>query len=346
MRNLKTFLVCGCGSVAIALGVLACGSSDDSAGVVANPDGGNEASVRIDAGTHNPPADGGSADAGEVVVDVPFCDHLYGGITAYYDRCCNSTELERLDAGIAEAAQIVALCDDQYGGGLTKGRLTLDPTKEAACYAAADANSNQACTSVQNPADFFRSATAEAPIQAACAGLFVGNQAVGDPCATSEECKSGLTCIGYVYTVSDGACQAPPASGQTCGAAENNGGYIDYDAFFGTHPDCVSGFTCEFGQCVTQVADGSACTLSTCVAGDTCVAGTCRAPGNSGDTCGADEDCNVPLYCDTLSDGFPGKCAARNAAGAACDDNGNCLGLCDRPDGGSVGSCIAFCGAP
>lgn len=347
MKNLKPFLMCIGGSIAVAVSVVACGSSDDSTSVVPQSDAGeknDDASVRSDAAS--PAADSGSSDAGAAIdADVDFCDRVWGSPIAYYDRCCDTTDLLQIDAGIAYYDEIIADCKTQYGNALTSGRLTIDPTKEATCYAAGDANANLACTSVQNP-NFFERAQAQAPIQAACRDLYVGNQDVGDSCATSEECKNGLACVEYVYGVSDGYCQEPAASGQACGAGEYDSGFVDFDAFFGTHPDCVSGFTCSFGKCVAQDADGASCFFDDlCVTGEHCISGTCKAPGDLGDACDEDDACLLPLYCDT-SNGSPGTCKARNAAGAACDDNTDCLGLCDQPDSGSLGTCKAFCGAP
>jgi hypothetical protein len=65
-----------------------------------------------------------------------------------------------------------------------------------------------------------------------------------------------------------------------------------------------------------------------------------------GGACSIDKDCQLPLWCALPTDGGAATCETRQVAGATCADNGACLGLCDRPDGSTTGTCIAFCGSP
>jgi hypothetical protein len=345
--------------VIFACALAACGSSPgvESGSVDASVgDAAREATVSpVEAGPDSPQsldADSGGDGAVEAgtdasaLPDVPFCGRVLGAPNRYYARCCNAAEQARLAQGETLVSENVAWCKQFFGMAIARGRLVLDTSQEAQCYAYGDALANHACSAVQEPLDaIYRD---EDPVRAACGGLYVGQGNVGAPCAVSDECKPGLTCLGYVFQAKDGTCAAPPGMGAACGPGMANGGTVTVNPLFGSHPECAQGYSCtDAHACAASAPDGGSCFFSSdCDPGEMCILGACRPHVPVGGGCGVDTDCQLPLYCTVPGDGGTGTCEPRQSAGATCPDNGACLGLCDLPDGAATGTCIAFCGAP
>lgn len=108
-------------------------------------------------------------------------------------------------------------------------------------------------------------------------------------CATlrepGEECVEGSDCVsGYCE---DDACLALPGDGEDC---------FEYD-------QCAAGLACVDGTCYEAVETGEVCNGdANCPEGERCLNDqqgeyVCRAPGQIGEFCSTDRDCDSPLIC-------------------------------------------------
>ncbi|MFO0672851.1 MAG: hypothetical protein U0235_25095 [Polyangiaceae bacterium] len=59
--------------------------------------------------------------------------------------------------------------------------------------------------------------------------------------------------------------------------------------------------------------------------------------------CLAKADCAAPNTCLPSGSGSARTCQPRLEPGSTCQADDDCHGLCDRPDGGATGKCVAYC---
>jgi hypothetical protein len=148
-------------------------------------------------------------------------------------------------------------------------------------------------------------------------------RALGDPCATTDECDPDAYCDPTNH------CAALPAhAGDPCTFGCATGDlYCDVNDL-SCHPYARIGEPCS---------DAAPCsaTYATCGAN-----GTCAPRPGAGDPCNSTTARCIPTtYC-----GAAGVCIPRGTAGDACDGGGECDIACDVPSG----SCVAYetCAAP
>jgi hypothetical protein len=150
---------------------------------------------------------------------------------------------------------------------------------------------------------------------------------------------SGATCTDFLSGPNfvPAACRFPGtlAAGQSCGN--------DSQCSSGS---CTPMMSNSCGQCLTRMADGSACMGDgDCAYGSVCVgpaqARQCARAAQLGDACSAISPCQAGLYCSG------GQCAAKLGIGAACTATG---GECDGARGFycdlGTGRCAASATAP
>ncbi len=140
--------------------------------------------------------------------------------------------------------------------------------------------------------------------------------------------------------VAAGKCLAQATS--TCLLGGDISGYPDcIKTFTGTIADgkaCKVDIECVSQNCASAVegcptvctavkAAGAACQAGDkCAPGNKCLGGTCvdSAPKAVGGPCSGDQDCKADLWCQTVSEGSAGVCAAKVALGAACSSDLAC----------------------
>jgi hypothetical protein len=228
--------------------------------------------------------------------------------------CCKAPQAAPVFQG--ECARIVTLA-------LQGKRLTLDAAKVAACEA--DTRKQlEDCDRVLSPV---------APALESCQGLFQGTLEAGGACRSDLECQSGLTCVGLGPT-DPGKCSEAAPAGVPCHPV------IDPLAVYTKqsledHPSC-EGY-CNRHQCADVLAPGAACLYDSqcgpknrcherkCVAGRPALGGPCTTLG----------DCPLDATC------ADGVCKLRDKTGAACTQDDQCLGECDKATGG--GHCGPRC---
>jgi hypothetical protein len=263
-------------------------------------------------------------------------------ITAYL-ACCDADDQQRsqykLLAGVY--AKLDAECPVRLGDAIAKGRLTYDQSAAAQCYPAYQSFlAGGVCggdyASRQLPADL-----------ATCKSVFAGAVAEGGGCRGDHECVDGLTCVGSTPS-SDGTCKTPPSIGETCGDGVADGGQIDLSIRFGfgTHPKCAAGAYCSSRRCKALVAQGQTCFQNEeCQTGLRCFLYKCgtEGPSDLDGPCKSVLDCKTGLYC-SAPIGQTGTCKTKKTEGSPCTSiAGECRGLCDKPDGGTAGTCASFC---
>ena len=209
------------------------------------------------------------------------------------------------------------------------GKITYDGAAAATCFAATSPTL-VACT---------MTAQWYAPEDPSCARIFIGTQAEGAACRTSNECASAncdtndlTACSGTPTMCCAGTCgpvtaaPAPLPIGSDCSAAGSS---------------CVAGSFCSAsrGLCVANVAVGQPCDLATekyCGIGLTCgpaASGSqqvCLAHPAEGESCATLPTCDaLDDYCDVATR----KCLPKIAVGAACPNGIDCVDYaqCDGP---------------
>lgn len=216
---------------------------------------------------------------------------------------------------------------------VSAGKIIYDGAAVATCFAATSLAS-VACTI---------SARRAVPDDPSCLRMFVGTQAEGAACSTSNECASAncdtndLTACSGMPMCCAGTCgpaaPAPLPIGSDCSAAGSS---------------CVAGTFCSAsrGLCVANVAVGQPCDPATekfCGIGLTCG----PAASGSQQVCLAlpaeGESCATLLSCDALDDycdGTTHTCVPRIAVGAACPNGVGCVDYaqCDGP----TRTCVSY----
>ncbi len=335
------------GTTATAL--VACGGDDsgvDTTMDASTQDGstsGNDAHVDAPLG-----------DAGPSSVD-DFCAHTLALYAPKLESCCSRDAApSQYDFDDLLLRAVLTACSTNLGKSVASGRASLDSASASSCAA-----NMQALLASEVCPDTARSASNQPTTSlfhdaGGCATAIVGHQAAGAPCADDYECQDGLTCVGWT-SKSDGTCMAPPAVGKPCGNDVPDGSaFVDLLLWgFGTHPRCATGGYCattavKQGACTaTKGADASCFSMVECSDGLRCQLGTCNSGGPvaEGAPCVRSSDCQDRLYCKTHDGGA--TCQKHEAAGTPCGSSlgSECQGACVVPDGGSSGSCVAFCGS-
>jgi hypothetical protein len=270
-----------------------------------------------------------------------FCGASWGSEAVLGETCC--TEAEKA-TDVYQAARAVvdayALeCRNMLQDSAAQGRIVLDPDAAAQCRKAfEDTSTAMGCQMLWSGVDWEASG---------CRGAVRGTQPEGAACRFRYECSDGLTCAGYL-PAADGVCVVAPAGG-TCREEETNLIVRDVlDSLYGNHPACEPGLTClhtasELGFCDKASVQGGSCAYDRdCAPGLRCHLGTCgeQGPAAVGGACLLNTDCVQRLWCNT------GSCSQRRAAGEPCDTTIDaCSGFCVSTDGGTEGTCVAFCGS-
>jgi ABC-type lipoprotein export system ATPase subunit len=316
-----------------------CGSDDESTAANVVDAAPPEASTPTqgDAGRDAPPAQGPVGGA--------FCDATFNAFVDAYLGCCTAEDkatdyYQRLSALMLAGR---AACGTRLDEGIAKGRLVHNPDKAAACIAAYKKFVGAGVCGIDLDGND--------RVFPECADAFTGTVVAGSGCRGDHECKSGLTCVDFT-TDADGTCKAPPPIGDACGEGRNDGGApnLSYRYPFGTHPACASGAWCSSHTCRAAAGAGETCLDSEqCATGLRCFQNKCGTEGPSE----VDGPCRSPtmdckpgqyLYCDGPSL-QQGTCKARKAANQPCSKPSECRGLCEKPDGGTTGTCRAICGS-
>lgn len=323
------------------LGVLAaCGGSDGDVADAPPDAGASEASP--DSATS---AEGGDPLVSPKATAADYCESTLGRFVAGFGKCCTpddqQTDQYKLQVGLFALAE--KSCAPRLEASLASGRVGYDATAAQACYPAYQ----QAVDSIPcggNVPTFLPEALAS------CAKVFTGRVAEAGACRGDYECLDGLTCVGFT-TGSDGTCKRPPALNEACGEAQGDaGGQLDVHVRFGfgKHPKCSTGTYCFNRTCRAEAQPGGACSSDDQCPDDLkCRQAVCsNAPVEDlGGPCKSHSDCKAPLFCEQPSFGAAGTCQPKKAAGEPCGTFALCKGRCDRVDGGTSGTCKAYCGS-
>lgn len=175
-----------------------------------------------------------------------------------------------------------------------------------------------------------------APLPPACDGLLQGKLPEKAKCRSSLECAGSLRCQG-LSTIDVGACGPPKAAPQACNLANDMlATFTRQDHLDRAHPECDG--WCARSRCREAIPVGGACDSDIQCGKHRCSSGKCTdAPLRAlGEPCTGDE-CLGGSKC------VKGKCAAPKAENEPCEENAECRGACERPDGGATGSCQKTC---
>jgi hypothetical protein len=220
-------------------------------------------------------------------------------------------------------------CVRTLSAALSSKAVTLEPSAVDACAQAME-QAHAGCEWVGPVAP---------AVPAACLGLIQGTLAAGAKCRSSLECTEGLRCIG-VGPTDTGVCGAPLVAGQPCAfSVDSLATYTRQDALDEQHPECQG--HCFKRRCADNVAMGGECVLSAqCGPGRHCAGNQCAegAASQLGQPC-------VSGGCEQGARCIQSTCVMPKPTGTACENDGECLGGCVRPDGGRKGTCGPRCDA-
>lgn len=195
--------------------------------------------------------------------------------------------------------------------GDSKGRVVFDPEAAAKCL---DGWANLFCP--ERPVDY--------DPKHDCNHLFVGLQALGEPCESEDECARAQD--GSWPACSFGKCVAvhdyvPPAQDEACGGtcrpSESDPGACDSALF---EPTDLQPAESNWSLC--QLADGLQCWVSDDGSS------TCQPALKEGETCtGHSQSCELSAFCNLET----GLCEARHDSGPCNPDASTCTAdtLCD-----------------
>ena len=248
--------------------------------------------------------------------------------------------------------------------GLEEGRIEFDESRFDACR---DAVETQWCNGTFEPG---------APFSAeGCQGLITGQRTDGDPCLHDWDCADGANCSdregsqcwdrcqdvdessandGADLLCGDDACSEDEYCGRESDTCEQRG--TEGDACDPEHRrSCAEEYICTRDESCEEPnlqSEGDACIdrVDVCEPGLVCFAdprgpstllstGHCAPPGDAGDDCRFDHDCEYGLYCIGEND-EESRCSRPNPVGEICSTNDHCDdGYCDD------GECIELAGA-
>jgi hypothetical protein len=291
--------------VLLAVGLAACGSSDDDAMTGAATGGGGGGGA---AGASGAGGSGGAAAQGPALEDIPakfaavsceLANQCFGEtLLKLYLRgedCVTRTQRSVEDGDLGRTSQLVG-----------DKKLSYDPAKAQACL---DAYKATGCAQLD---------TRQPDV---CQDVFGGKGVAGDPCEVNAECAGSTFC------------EAGAACPGKCAALKEAGGACSSD------DACAAGLKCSNGKCVAPAAENGACEGSTgapCKAGLACAsadgatgkAGMCKPnaavlAAKIGDPCDPLQQqlCEPAATCELVSAaqaGLTWKCVARYASGAPC----------------------------
>ena len=168
-----------------------------------------------------------------------------------------------------------------------------------------------------------------------CLELVIGTLAEKARCRSSLECSKGLRCVG-VGPTDRGRCAPPSPEGTLCAISVDALASAARQRLDDAHPECAG--ICGRRRCENSLDAGVACTTNLeCGANRHCAgaAGCATGPwAQEGQPC-VQGACGVGLRC------LVGTCRKPAPKGAACKNDGECLGGCLR-DGGQ-GRCGPRC---
>ena len=290
------------------------GGSTTEGGSAAEPVGGSEATA-------------GAGGAGETALPTAsgYCEGFAEALCAWRVAC------HQLDDCMIWGGYLsfVQECSDARASE-AGGFVTFVPEAAVECLAAVEAASSDC----NGGPPFIATA-----VQVACRDVFDGTVAEGDECSRAD--------FASVFDECDNAyCDRSP--GECLGSCV---GYQQEDEDCSLGQVCEPGLFCNDSSCVPPVGLGEDCSGATCELGLSCAGQplTCRDRGpvgsacvdqfdceypagcsddecalelDIGDPCQSSEACQADLYCNL--NGQPGPvCAARIAAAAACEPNGD-----------------------
>ena len=215
-----------------------------------------------------------SSTSSSAVTESDFPASYSQAMCDLLSKCCNTN----LDTTACRAS-VVPLAVPQF--------QKYDPTNGGACIA-----------ELRN---FASSCTASAREYAtACDTLSVGNQAIGAPCQSSEDCAGYATSQAYCTfgtSASSQICRSTVKAGEPCSVLDPNTGVYVPAA-------CGAGLYCATSElCAPKVSLGQPCvqpySTDNCVAPlrcDPAAAMTCASLAPNGASCLGDGDC-VDGYC-------------------------------------------------
>lgn len=191
--------------------------------------------------------------------------------------------------------------------------------------------------------------------------VFIPLLAVGEECASNQECADGYcsittdgicpgTCIANppdakqgesckLASCEDGLeCVVNSPTSSTCEVVEYVGAGVACDALTKCKTGLECGDTRVCAKPVYQEKDTNCDENSRCKAGLTCVGiinssykleGTCQPIRKENEACLFPLQCTHGLHCDSTDIDVPGKCFALRKSGEVCNDNGGEFDWCD-----------------
>jgi len=279
------------------------------------------------------PVDAGDADSGVKAALHAFCSGAFSADEERMRGKCSTPDFT-LTQSMGRAA--AGVCANDLAIALGRSRASFD------------ADVGRKCVEMLHQKELAQSSETDTLYQhVPCDRVLTGLQSEGQACRFSVECKDGLACVGYKIGV-DGTCKKPPAATEAC-TLQPYGSLVNVAASALHHPACAAGAFCDGTTCRPRVPASKPCSKSeSCAAGLSCVMGKCGPRPGAGTVCAASGDCAYGLWCDRGGDGGAGKCTAKRAEGQDCTSDAACKGHCDlpkKPDGHTVGKCVAVCGS-
>lgn len=239
------------------------------------------------------------ADAGLTPAQTiaAVCERVHERICAGLVACSCPLDVRGLDPATCartRADECIAGISPRITPDLEAGRVIATEAALTACADAIDAMAAECKTAPDS-------------LPAECRLLFTDVAALGAPC--------NVTGGGLLYCAGGaGVCAPGPNDRIVCTALPGGGGQCLGEL-------CATGFVCNGGTCVAPVAEDSACSAPFVCADDlVCNTATltCEAPGSTGATCVATEDCAIGLYCEE------GACTQGVALGGECRNTRTC----------------------
>jgi hypothetical protein len=255
----------------------------------------------------------GGGGAGGAVTAI---NALFDTIDAYCSAvtaCCQGATIPSDDCNAIYASNQPAVAS------LTDGSVTVDMTALATCKAAYGAGPDQCNLNA---------------VVKACAGVYVGLRAAGEPCTNLYDCDRSAGAMSCVVldpnTDPVGTCQKVPhlQAGDDCS------------------------FACRIGDDCSSTSIGATDALGLCFESDGLVcdygSGQCRSIVALGEACTEDGQCGSEAYCDGSN------CQARSGVGEPCGGGVSCRhelqcgddGNCADPSWTSSSACTGYAPAP
>ncbi|MBI2395400.1 MAG: hypothetical protein HYV09_37870 [Deltaproteobacteria bacterium] len=256
--------------LAVALGVVACGSKVDP---------GSEPAVADSGATDVSPGDTATevaSDAAVLPTEERTCKRLVDAMCgAASEACCRTLGIAWAAGGCREAA--TAYCSTRIDA-VTLGRATYDDSKLEDC---ARSWTSMITTCQQEFVPYVKAS-------AICAQLFNGTKEPGAACASSVECNAPVGSVAYCdQTAKRCRTSTVVPEGAQCNFT---GSRLRY---------CEDGFYCDLtgatSACRKELAPGAACSSSNYIAcgySSTCVDDKCATGLGGGEPCTESRECS------------------------------------------------------